>query len=335
MSEGRAGAAACGPVCGAAAGSEPWVIAALYKFVALPDYRSLRDPLLERCQANGLCGTLLLAAEGINGTIAGRRDALEAVLAWLRSDPRLADLEHKESTSAERPFLRMKVKLKREIVTMGQPAVDPARVVGTYVAPGEWNALVEDPSVTLVDTRNHYECAIGTFRGAIDPNIETFRDFPRWVQDNLDPAVHRKVAMFCTGGIRCEKATSYLLEQGFEAVYHLRGGILRYLEETREEDSCWEGECFVFDERVAVDHRLQKGSYAQCFACRHPLGADDLASPDYRPGVSCPHCIDRHSDAERSRFAERQKQIELAQARGAAHIGPAAQPVAAVPTRTR
>jgi UPF0176 protein len=301
------------------------VVAALYHFVALPDFEALREPLLETCRRAGVRGTLLLAGEGINGTVAGSREGVDAVLAHLRGDPRLAALEHKESYTRDQPFLRMKVKLKREIVTMGVPSVDPNRVVGTYVAPADWNALITDPGVTVVDTRNDYEYAIGSFRGAIDPDIETFRDFPAWVAKNLDPAKHRKLAMFCTGGIRCEKASSYLLEQGFEEVYHLRGGILKYLEEVPLQDSEWEGECFVFDERVAVNHALEKGSYEQCFACRHPVSDEDMASAAYVPGVSCPHCIDTKSDDQRGRFAERQRQIDLARTRGDAHIGPGAQ----------
>lgn len=302
------------------------VVAALYRFVALPDFEAMRAAILDVCNGAGLRGTLLLAGEGINGTVAGSREGIDVLLAYLRSDPRLADLEHKESRADAQPFLRMKVKLKREIVTMGVPSVDPNRAVGSYVAPRDWNDLVDDPEVTLVDTRNAYECAIGTFRGAIDPDIETFRDFPAWVAQNLDPARDRKVAMFCTGGIRCEKATSYLLEQGFEEVYHLRGGILKYLEEVADQDSAWEGECFVFDERVAVNHALEKGSYEQCFACRHPISAQDMATPAYVPGVSCPHCIDGRSHDQRERFAERQRQIDLARDRGDAHIGPGAQP---------
>ena len=300
-------------------------MAALYHFASLPDYRELRQPLLDRCLAAGLRGTLLLAAEGINGTVAGPRAGIEAVLAVLRTDPRLAELEHKVSLTDEQPFLRMKVKLKREIVTMGVPSVDPKRVVGTYVEPQDWNALISDPEVTLVDTRNDYECAIGSFRGAVEPGISHFRDFPRWVEENLDPGRDRKVAMFCTGGIRCEKATAYLRDQGFADVYHLRGGILKYLEEVPEERSAWEGECFVFDERVAVDHRLERGSYAQCFACRHPVSEKDMASADYVPGVSCPHCAGHHSAERRERFTERQRQIDLARRRGTAHIGPIAQ----------
>jgi UPF0176 protein len=243
------------------------------------------------------------------------------MLEWLRSDPRLADLEHKESLNAEQPFLRMKVKLKREIVTMGVPQVDPNRVVGTYVSPAEWDALLQDPEVTLIDTRNDYECAIGSFRGAVDPGITTFRDFPQWAAKHLDPQQNTKVAMFCTGGIRCEKASSYLLSQGFESVYHLKGGILKYLEEVPQPKSSWEGECFVFDERVAVNHALEQGSYDQCFACRHPISAEDMHTAAYVKGVSCPHCIDRQSDEQRERFAERQRQVELARARGETHIG--------------
>ena len=301
-----------------------YIVAAMYKFVSLPDYEALREPLLDVCRDAGIKGTLLLAQEGINGTVSGTREGLDTLLAYLRSDERLVDLEHKESVHDSQPFLRMKVKLKREIVTMGVPSVDPNRVVGTYVAPGDWNTLLDDPEVVLVDTHNDYEYAIGSFDGAIDPDIETFREFPAWVAENLDPDRNKKVAMFCTGGIRCEKASSYLLEQGFEAVYHLRGGILKYLEEVPEDETRWHGECFVFDERVAVDHQLQKGRYEQCFACRHPVSAEDMASPAYRKGVSCPHCIDRKSDAQRERFAERQRQMELARQRGEQHIGDAA-----------
>jgi UPF0176 protein len=299
------------------------VVAALYKFTALPDYRELREPLLSFCREQGARGTLLLAEEGINGTIAGTRAGIDAVLARLRADPRLADLEHKESLHDEPPFLRMKVKLKREIVTMGVPQVDPRRKVGTYVEPGDWNALVEDPDVLLIDTRNDYEIGIGTFRGAVDPGTRSFREFPAWVKENLDPAKHRKVAMFCTGGIRCEKASGYLLQEGFEAVYHLRGGILRYLEEVPAGESTWEGECFVFDERVAVNHDLERGSYEQCFACRRPLSAEDRAAPEYEPAVSCPHCFDSLDEARRARFEERRRQASLARERGERHVGAA------------
>lgn len=298
-----------------------YIVAALYKFVSLPDYQTLREPLLDVCRGQKLRGTLLIAEEGINGTVSGSREGLDALLSFLRSDPRLADLEHKESHHESQPFLRMKVKLKREIVTMGVPDVDPNRTVGTYVEPEQWNALLDDPELVLIDTRNDYECAIGSFEGAVDPNIKTFRDFPAWVENNLDPTTTRKVAMFCTGGIRCEKASSYLLEQGFESVFHLKGGVLKYFEEVGEAQSRWQGECFVFDDRVAVDQSLQRGSYDQCYACRHPISEADMASDAYVKGVSCPHCIDSSSESQRQRFAERQKQVELAQARGDVHIG--------------
>ncbi len=296
------------------------VVAALYKFVSLPDYPALREPLLAHCQAHSVFGTLLLAAEGINGTIAGSRQGIDAVLDYLRADPRLADLEHKESCCEEMPFLRMKVKLKKEIVTLGVEGVSPTNTVGQYVKPEDWNALIADPEVVVVDTRNDYEYEIGTFKGAIDPHTGTFREFPDYVAKHLDPAKHKKVAMFCTGGIRCEKSTSYMLEQGFDKVYHLKGGILKYLEEVPAEDSLWEGECFVFDERVAVKHNLEVGSYDQCHACRHPITQEDMQSPHYVRGVSCPKCYDKMTAAQRQRFAERQKQIDLAAARGEAHL---------------
>jgi UPF0176 protein len=301
--------------------SEPIVVAALYRFVGLPDYRELREPLLRECLEAGIRGTLLLASEGINGTIAGSRGGIDQVLSWLRRDPRLAHLEHKESYDDHMPFYRMKVKLKKEIVTMGVEGVDPNRVVGTYVEPQQWNALVEDPDVLLIDTRNDYEYGIGTFRGAIDPKTTNFREFPQWVREHLDPTRHRKVAMFCTGGIRCEKASSFMLQEGFEEVYHLRGGILKYLEDVPEEQSTWEGECFVFDNRVAVDHRLEKGSYDQCYACRHPITEQDKQSQHYQRGICCPRCYDSLSADQLARFAERQKQVQLARARGDSHIG--------------
>jgi len=300
---------------------EGFVVAALYRFVTLDDYRELREPLLDQCLAAGVKGTLLLAAEGINGTIAGSRDGIDRVLAWLRSESRLAALEHKESLDDEMPFYRMKVKLKREIVTMGIAGIDPNRVVGTYVAPRDWNTLVNDPEVVLIDTRNRYEVDIGTFRGAIDPATTSFREFPRYVRENLDPARHRKVAMFCTGGIRCEKASAFMLQEGFEEVYHLQGGILKYLEEVPEAESIWEGECFVFDNRVAVNHRLEKGRYDQCHGCRHPITAEDKASERYQQGVCCPHCYDSLTEEQKARFAERQKQMELAAQRGEQHVG--------------
>lgn len=301
--------------------SQPVVVAALYKFVTLDDFEALREPLLDVCRDAGARGTLLLAREGINGTIAGDRNAIDRVLGYLRNDARLADLEHKESFDDHMPFHRMKVKLKREIVTMGVPGIDPNDVVGTYVDPADWNALIADPDVVLIDTRNDYECDIGTFRGAIDPRTTNFREFPAYVRENLDPSRQRKVAMFCTGGIRCEKASAFMLKEGFEEVYHLRGGILKYLEEVPAEESAWEGECFVFDNRVAVDHELKKGQYDQCYGCRHPITEADKASGKYEKGVCCPHCFDTLTDDQKMRFRERQKQVELARARGEAHVG--------------
>ena len=298
-----------------------FVVSALYKFVALEDYQRLREPLLAFMQAHDIKGTLLLAREGINGTVAGLPQAIEQLLAHLKADPRLADLEHKESHHAAMPFYRSKVKLKREIVTMGVPGIDPREVVGTYVKPQDWNALISDPEVTVIDTRNRYEVTIGTFANAIDPGTDAFREFPAYVEQHLDPAVHRKVAMFCTGGIRCEKSTAYLKSRGFEEVYHLQGGILKYLETVPQEQSLWQGECFVFDNRVTVDHQLQRGHYQQCHACRMPITEEQMRGEHYRPGLSCPHCHDAISDEQRSRFAERQHQVKLARQRREAHLG--------------
>ncbi len=297
------------------------VVAALYKFVTLEDFHELRQPLLEACMAAEIKGTLLLAQEGINGTIAGSRTGVDTVLAYLRSDPRLAGLQHKESYDDHMPFYRMKVKLKKEIVTMGIAGIDPNDVVGTYVKPRDWNALVNDPEVVLIDTRNEYEVGIGTFAGAADPHTTTFREFPTYVRENYDPAKHKKVAMFCTGGIRCEKASAFMLNEGFEEVYHLEGGILKYLEEVPEPESTWQGECFVFDSRVAVDHKLEKGQYDQCYGCRHPITEDDKRSKKYVEGVCCPNCHESLSTDQIARFSERQKQIQLAAARNEKHIG--------------
>jgi UPF0176 protein len=297
------------------------VVAALYKFVTLEDFHELREPLLDVCQSAGIKGTLLLAQEGLNGTIAGSREGIDTVLAYLHSDPRLAGLVHKESFDDHMPFYRMKVKLKKEIVTMGVEDIDPNTIVGTYVKPQDWNALVNDPDVVVVDTRNDYEYGIGTFKGALDPNTTTFREFPAYVRDNLDPAKNKKVAMFCTGGIRCEKASAFMLKEGFEEVYHLEGGILKYLEEVPSAQSTWEGECFVFDSRVSVNHDLEKGQYDQCFGCRHPITEQDKLSPHYEKGVCCPGCYDSLTEDQKTRFAERQKQIELAAGRNEQHIG--------------
>jgi len=297
------------------------VVAAMYRFVRLDDYEKLRGALHRVMLDNQVKGTLLLAREGINGTIAGSREAIDAVMAWLRADPRLAPIGVKESLADENPFYRTKVKLKNEIVTMGVEDIDPLHIVGTYVRPQDWNALISDPDVVLVDTRNHYEYQIGTFERALNPETESFREFPEFVERNLDPARHKKVAMFCTGGIRCEKSTAFLKQQGFAEVYHLEGGILKYLEEIPEQESLWRGECFVFDNRVTVNHQLEPGSYDQCHACRMPITEDEKQSVHFRPGVSCPHCHDRHSQEQLQRYAERERQMQLARERGENHIG--------------
>jgi UPF0176 protein len=299
------------------------VVAALYKFVVLSDYQSLALRLKAHCDSLNLKGTLLLAEEGINGTVAGAREAIDALLNYLRDDVRFAGITHKESLYEEMPFYRMKVKLKKEIVTMGVQGIDPLNIVGTYVKPKDWNALISDPDVVVIDTRNSYEYNIGTFERAIDPNTDTFREFPAYVALHLDPAKHKKVAMFCTGGIRCEKSTAYLKGQGFEEVYHLEGGILKYLEDVPEAESLWRGECFVFDNRVAVNHSLQKGIYDQCHGCRHPITESDKLSEHYMPGVSCPRCYSFLSNDQKARFSERQKQIQLAKERNQPHLGAA------------
>lgn len=302
-----------------------YLTAALYKFVSLPNYRALQAPVLEACKTHHIKGTLLLAEEGINGTIAGLPDDIHHLLNFLRADPlfenKLSDLEHKESFADEHPFYRMKVKLKKEIVTLGVQGVSPTKQVGIYVKPEDWNALISDPDVVLIDTRNDYEVDIGTFKGAIDPKTTTFREFPEYVAKHFDKTRHKKVAMFCTGGIRCEKASSYMMDQGFEEVYHLQGGILKYLETIPEAQSLWEGECFVFDQRVAVKHNLEVGEFDQCYACRHPLSAAEMQSEHYMAGISCPHCFDKISAEKRARLIERQKQVELAKKRGEIHIG--------------
>ena len=287
------------------------VVAALYKFVSLPDFAEKQEPLLSYCQSQGIKGTILLAAEGINGTIAGSRQGVDSVLAFLRSDPRLADLEHKESYSQTQPFERLKVRLKAEIVTMGLPEVDPNQQVGTYVSPQEWNDLICDPEVIVIDTRNDYEVNIGTFKTAQNPQTKSFREFPEYVSKNLDPNQHKKVALFCTGGIRCEKASAFMLSQGFTEVYHLKGGILKYLESVPAEESLWEGECFVFDERVAVRHGLELGSHELCFCCGYPISEEDKASPQYEEGISCPHCFDSLTPEKRLRQQEKWKQYRL------------------------
>ncbi|WP_445767515.1 oxygen-dependent tRNA uridine(34) hydroxylase TrhO [Rheinheimera sp.] len=297
-----------------------YVVAALYKFVRLPDYITLRDTLYDYMVANKVKGTLLLAEEGINGTICGERAGVDAVKAWLDADGRFDGMSYKESLSDELAFYRTKVKLKKEIVTMGVEGIDPAHIVGTYVKGDDWNTLISDPDTILIDTRNDYEVAIGSFKNAVNPNTTTFREFPKWAADNLDKTKHKKVAMFCTGGIRCEKSTAFLKEQGFDEVYHLDGGILKYLEEMPQENSLWQGECFVFDQRVAVKHGLEQGSYDQCYACRMPLSADEMLSEHYVKGLSCPHCYDKTTEEQKASFAERQRQVELAKQRGEKHI---------------
>ena len=302
-----------------------FLTAALYKFVDLPDFADLQAPLQACCEANAVKGTLILAHEGINGTIAGPEDSVRAVLAFLRADPRLASLVHKESWSPLPPFSRMKVKLKKEIVTLRVPELDPNKTVGQYVKPADWNALISDPDVVVIDTRNDYEVAIGTFKGAINPNIKNFVQLPAWLdaQDKLrsDAPKKPKVAMFCTGGIRCEKSTALMKMRGFDEVYHLEGGILKYLEEIPPEQSTWEGECFVFDERVSVRHGLHVGSHELCRSCRWPLSEEDKRSPHYVLGVSCAHCHDQRSPEQKEKLAERQRQVELAEAQGRMHVG--------------
>lgn len=300
-------------------------VAALYKFTSLPDYTKLQSPLQSMCDLCGVKGTLLLAQEGLNGTISGPDAAIKSVISFLRADPRLSDLDVKYSSAEDTPFYRMKVRLKREIVTMGVEGVDPNKTVGTYVDPAEWNALISDPDTILIDTRNDYEVGIGTFKGAVNPETNTFREFPAWVDANRDRISKPKVAMFCTGGIRCEKASSFMLENGFDDVYHLKGGILKYLETQPEDKSLWEGDCFVFDQRVAVTHGLEESDYDQCFACRRPITDADKAKLEYEKGVSCHHCHDEMTDEQKSAFAERQKQIALARDRGELHIGRKAQ----------
>ncbi|NJR19420.1 MAG: rhodanese-related sulfurtransferase [Calothrix sp. CSU_2_0] len=285
------------------------VVAAFYKFIKLPDFAEMQNPLLSFCLIQGIKGTILLAEEGINGTIAGSRQGIDAVLAYLRSDSRLLDLEHKESSTQSAAFARMKVRLKKEIVTLGLPEVNPTEQVGTYVDAQDWNAIASDPDVVIIDTRNDYEVKIGTFKNAVNPNTHSFRDFPEYVRQNLDPQKHKKVAMFCTGGIRCEKASSFMLSQGFPEVYHLKGGILKYLEEVPQEESIWQGECFVFDERIAVQHGLEQGTYDMCVGCGHPIDEEDKFSPHYEAGICCPYCYETLTDDKRGRLEEKKDRL--------------------------
>ncbi|ABW26114.1 oxygen-dependent tRNA uridine(34) hydroxylase TrhO [Acaryochloris marina] len=294
---------------------------AFYKFVELQDYAELKAPLLACCQDNDVQGTILLATEGINGAIAGLPHNIHTVLDFLCGDPRFADLAPKESWSEKRPFYRMKVRLKKEIIKMGVPDIDPTQTVGEYVKPEDWNQLLADPDVVVIDVRNDYEVAIGTFKGAINPNTKSFSELPEWLQEQAELQKKPKVAMFCTGGIRCEKSTALLRHEGFEDVFHLQGGILSYLEKVPEDESLWQGDCFVFDERVAVGHGLKPGRYQLCRACRTPISPEDMKSEHYVPGQSCPHCYGTKTEEQQQRFAERQRQIELAKQRNQVHIG--------------
>ena len=302
-----------------------YLTTAMYHFVSLPHFKTLREPLLNFCVSQSIKGTLLLADEGINGTVAGSEKAIHTFLDFIKNDPlfegNFENLSHKESWSDKHPFYRMKVKLKKEIVTLGVPGVSPTKVVGQYVKPQDWNKIISDPEVVLIDTRNDYEYAIGSFKNAINPETQTFREFPEYVKTHFDPKKHKKVAMFCTGGIRCEKASSFMMREGFDEVYHLEGGILKYLEEVKPENSLWEGECFVFDQRVAIKHGLEVGDYDQCYACRYPLSKDDMKSEKYTPGISCPHCFNTHTPEKLKALTERQKQIILSKERGIEHIG--------------
>ncbi|MDF0603662.1 rhodanese-related sulfurtransferase [Psychromarinibacter sp. C21-152] len=291
------------------------IVAALYRFAPVADPAALRPVLRELCEGHGVKGTLLLATEGINGTIAGPRAGLDAVLARIRALPGFAELDWKESAAETMPFARLKVRLKREIVTMGQPGVDPTAAVGRYVDPADWNALISAPDVAVIDTRNDYEVEIGSFDGAVDPKTKSFGEFPAWWEANKHRFHNKRLAMFCTGGIRCEKATSWLIGQGVEEVYHLKGGILKYLEEVPEEESLWHGACFVFDRRVSLEHGLRAGEHVLCHACRRPLSEADRTRPEYESGVSCHRCLSEYSESDRARFRERDRQIRLETAR--------------------
>lgn len=295
------------------------IVAALYQFTPLPDFRELQPRLKALCAQEKIMGSLLLAEEGINGTVAGSRSAITVLRTFLETI--FHALEYKESWAENMPFRRMKVRLKKEIVTLGIPGVNPCETVGTYVEPHEWNSLISDPEVLVLDARNDYEVKIGTFRRAINPNTHSFSELPAFVNKTLDKTKHRRIAMFCTGGIRCEKASSYLLSQGFEEVYHLKGGILKYLENTPPETSLWNGECFVFDGRVAVSHGLNLGQYESCYGCRNPISEEDTKSPFYERGVTCPHCYSTLTPEKRKAIANRQHQEDLARKRGTKHIG--------------
>ena len=298
---------------------------AFYQFITLDNKNSIQEKIQIFCGVNNLKGTILLADEGINGTISGRENNIRNFLQFVKKESFFggifSKLEHKESWASKNPFYRMKVRLKKEIVALGVDGVSPTKKVGKYVKPEDWNNLISDPNTIIIDTRNNYEVDIGTFKNAINPNIATFRELPNFVENNLKPKTRKKIAMFCTGGIRCEKATSLMIKKGFQDVYHLKGGILKYLETIDKDKSLWEGECFVFDERVAVTHGLNEGKYDQCYACRHPLSPDEMNSSYYIKHISCPYCYNKLTDKKKSSVIERQKQIELAKLRGEVHIG--------------
>ena len=302
-----------------------YLTTAMYHFVSLPRFESLREPLLSFCLSKEIKGTLLLADEGINGTLAGSEKSILEFLNYLKNDPifegNFKNLGHKESWSDKHPFYRMKVKLKKEIVTLGIKGVSPTKMVGKYVNSQDWNSIISDPEVLLIDTRNDYEYTIGTFKNAINPKTNAFREFPDYVKTHFNLKKHKKVAMFCTGGIRCEKASSYMISEGFDEVYHLKGGILKYLEEVKPAESLWQGECFVFDQRVAIKHGLEVGDYDQCYACRYPLSKMDIKSEKYTPGICCPYCFNKHTPEKLKSLTERQKQVILAKLRGLEHIG--------------
>jgi len=296
-------------------------IAALYKFVEINDLVILRERLLEKCKSLDIKGTFILASEGINGTVAGNQKSVDEIADFLMTDKRFEDLECKFSSDVKNPFYRMKVKIKEELIPIGIEVVDPRKKVGTYVSPDSWNKIVEDPETLLIDVRNDYEIEVGTFRGAINPKTENFREFPEFVRNNLDPEKHKKIAIFCTGGIRCEKASSFMIGEGFTNVYHLKGGILKYLEEVPSEESTWEGECFVFDNRTSVDHDLENGVYDLCHNCRFPVSPEDMKSEYYEKGISCPKCYNTISESRRKSLEERNKQIRLAKQRNQQHLG--------------
>ncbi|MDD9867187.1 MAG: rhodanese-related sulfurtransferase, partial [Verrucomicrobiales bacterium] len=296
-------------------------VATFYLFADLPDFEAKQAPIKAYCESQSVLGTIILAPEGINGTIAGPSAGITAALEFLRADERLAKLPTRLSFTDRKTFHRMRVILRPEIVTLGDPSVNPNEAVGQYVAPEDWNELINDPEVTLIDTRNDYEVEVGTFRGAIDPKTTTFGEWPEYVENNLDPEKHPKIAMFCTGGIRCEKASAHLLKNGFKEVFHLRGGILSYLEIVPESESSWEGDCFVFDHRVAVKHGLEQGDFEICFGCRWPISEEETRSPLYEPGVSCPRCVEKLTDERRARLRELHTQVMLARKRNGTHIG--------------